>query len=121
MPTKNKKLIVIDIDGTICAQTDGDYENAQPFLNRIREINKLYDDGNTIVYYTARGMRRCKGDIDLVYENFYELTKNQLNKWGARHHNLVLGKMPYDHFICDKAINANDYFASCDWRDTVKE
>ena len=49
---------VFDIDGTICSLTEGDYENAQPFPSRIKKINKLYEEGNHITFFTARGMGR---------------------------------------------------------------
>lgn len=45
----------IDIDGTICSDTRGVYEFAQPYIDRIEKINKLYEEGNHIVYFTARG------------------------------------------------------------------
>ena len=54
---------VIDIDGTICIPGPTEetrYEQALPIQDRIYKINKLYDEGNTIVYLTARGMGRHK-------------------------------------------------------------
>ena len=58
-------------------------------------INKLFDEGNEITYYTARGA--------LTGIDYFELTKNQLIKWGAKHHNLSVGEKPYyDLLICDK-------------------
>ena len=32
------KNYCIDIDGTICSNTDGEYENAKPYIKRIEEI-----------------------------------------------------------------------------------
>lgn len=43
-----------DVDGTICNNTDGMYAKAEPFIHRINEINKLYDEGHTVIYFTAR-------------------------------------------------------------------
>ena len=45
----NKRVIYIDIDGTICSQTNGDYTKAKPFSNAIKKVNTeyctfLYDD-----------------------------------------------------------------------------
>ena len=42
----------VDIDGTICTSTDGEYNKAEPLHDNISKINKLYDDGNEIVYWT---------------------------------------------------------------------
>ena len=47
----------VDIDGTICTPTVGrDYSTAQPWKDRIDKLNKLYDEGHEIIYFTARGM-----------------------------------------------------------------
>jgi hydroxymethylpyrimidine pyrophosphatase-like HAD family hydrolase len=46
-------VVYVDIDGTICSQEE-DYSNAKPYRERIQKINKLYDDGNEIIYWTAR-------------------------------------------------------------------
>ena len=49
-------IIFVDIDETICtAVEDGDYSKAAPITNNINKINSLYDDGNQIIYWTARG------------------------------------------------------------------
>ena len=45
-----------DIDGTICTNTWGDYEDAEPYFDRIDAVNELYDNGFHIIYFTARGM-----------------------------------------------------------------
>ena len=55
-------IYVFDIDGTICTNTNGNYENADPFLKRIKKVNDLYEDGNKIIFMTARGMGRSNND-----------------------------------------------------------
>ena len=90
-----KKLIFVDIDGTICTITDGNYKSAEPIEENIEKINNLYNDGNTIVYWTARG---AKTGIDWTL-----VTRDQLRKWGAKHHRLLMNDKPhYDLLICDK-------------------
>ena len=83
-----------DIDGTICTNTDGEYEKAVPFKNRIEIINTLYEEGNIIKMFTARGSTT---GID-----WYEFTFKQLNSWNLRFHELILGKPYADYFIDDK-------------------
>ena len=61
---------VFDIDGTICTNTAGEYENAKPFRDRIVKINKLYDDGNVIIFQTARGMGRSGNSSAYAYQAF---------------------------------------------------
>jgi len=101
---------IIDIDGTICTQSNPDYENARPFKNRIFKLNDLYDKGHTLIYLTARGMGRSGGDATKASEMLYDFTKKQLDKWGVKYHKLVLGKPAGDVYIDDKGINAEIFF-----------
>ena len=67
----------------------------QLLYENIEKINKLYDQGNEIKYWTARGT--------LSKKNFYDLTFKQLKSWGCKFHELSVGKKPvYDLLICDK-------------------
>ncbi len=90
-----------DIDGTICTNTDGAYESAQPFPEVIARVNALFESGHTILFYTARGHTT---GID-----WRALTARQLASWGAKHHQLFMGKPSADVYIDDKAINAADW------------
>lgn len=90
-------IIYVDIDNTITITNATDYANAVPILDRIKKINSLYIEGHIIVYWTARG---SGSGI-----NYYELTINQLDKWGCLYHDLKLNKPIYDLFIDDKAID----------------
>ena len=97
------KIYYIDIDNTICTQeADGDYKNARPWMDRIEKVNKLYDEGNKIIFYTARGTK--------THINWFKITKNQLKKWNVKYHELKMSKPQFDYFIDDKAINSNDFF-----------
>ena len=102
---------VFDIDGTICdKQREHDYDKSFAYHKRIKIINQLYDDGNEIVYYTARGMGRNNNNAALAINQFYSLTEKQLEEWGAKYHEYKLGKPHYDVFICDKAFNTEAFF-----------
>lgn len=105
---KYKKVIYVDIDSTICYCNEDNpqvYSDCYPYPKRIEKINKLYDEGNYILYWTARGT--CTG-IDWT-----ELTKKQLDNWGCKYHKVVLKKPFYDLFIDDKNINSEVYFDDC--------
>ena len=104
---------VFDIDGTIC--TPGTpkinrYTGATPIYNRIEKINKLYDEGNTIIYLTARGMSKFKNSPVLAYKEYYKFTLDQLKSWGCKFHELYLGKPAGDYYIDDRAINDKQFF-----------
>jgi hypothetical protein len=102
---------VFDIDGTICSLTNGDYENAKPYINRVKIINKLYNAGHQVIFQTARGMGRSGNDQQVAYELFYELTEKQLAKWGVKYHQLFLGKPSGDIYIDDKACRDDVWFS----------
>jgi len=103
-------VYVFDIDGTICSLTHSEYETARPFEDRIEKVNELYNEGHTIIYNTARGMGRSDNSPAYAHKVFYDLTKKQLEKWGAQHHLLLLGKPAGDIYVDDKGNNANDFF-----------
>ena len=89
-------IIYVDIDGTICYTENADYENSIANFTHILKINKLYDEGHEIVYWTARG--------GTTYIDWSELTKQQLNDWGCKYTRIETQKKPsFDLFIDDKA------------------
>lgn len=89
-------IIRVDIDGTITNTIGADYDNSKPIQENIDKINKLYDESHTIIYWTARGSSTSP-------DNWRELTKKQLDKWGCKFHELKMDKPHYDLFICDKS------------------
>tara|TARA_R110000824_G_scaffold22535_4_gene82389 strand:+ start:956 stop:1276 length:321 start_codon:yes stop_codon:yes gene_type:complete len=105
-------IFVFDIDGTVCSNTNGNYGFAVPYLDRIEKINELYDEGHTIIFQTARGMGRSNNSAKFAKENFYKMTKSQLEGWKIKFHQLFLGKPAGDKYIDDKGMNDNDFFKS---------
>jgi hypothetical protein len=95
-------IYMVDIDDTICSTTDKDYHNSVPYMDRIKRLNNLYDDGHEIHYWTARG---TSSGIDWL-----EHTTKQLDSWGCKYHSIKVGKPSYDVWIDDKAINSEDFF-----------
>jgi len=104
------KTYIFDIDDTICRTNGSDYDNSRPILERIAVVNELYDQGHTIFFLTARGM--CRNDnnqMDAINE-LYDLTHDQLVRWGLRFHRLFLGKPTGDYYIDDKGVKDSDFF-----------
>lgn len=100
-------LIYVDIDNTICYYEDEfkgkmDYSKALPFVDRIKKINGLFDKGNKIVYWTARG--------SVTQKLWFNITYKQLTQWGCKFHEIRMGKPAYDLFIDDKNVNSETYF-----------
>lgn len=94
--------IYVDIDETILMTQNMDYENSQPMYDRIEKINKLYDEGNTIIYWTARGTGSGK--------DWSDVTEKQFERFKVKYHDLKFGKPIYDLFVDDKNINSEDFF-----------
>ncbi len=103
-------IYVFDIDGTICTNTEGDYDNATPHFDRIKKVNDLYEAGNKIIFQTARGMGRTGNNVVEAHKLLYTYTKKQLDDWGVKYHSLFLGKPQGDVFVDDRGINDSDFF-----------
>jgi hypothetical protein len=90
--------IIIDIDGTICTE-ERTYSRsmAKPLPGAIEGVNKLYDEGNTIVFFSARTWME------------FEMTTDWLKKHGFKYHQLVLGKPIGDVWIDDRALSFNNW------------
>lgn len=96
------KKYCFDLDGTLCTNTWGKYDEAKPFFDCIAEVNRLYNEGNVIKIFTARG---TTSKID-----YTELTKKQLESWRCDYHELIMNVKPSaDIIIDDIAINASEW------------
>jgi len=94
--------IYVDIDNTIC-RTDpsggvNKYAVAIPITERIQYVNDLFDNGNTITYWTARGNHSGVDHTDFTHK--------QLSAWGCKFHKLITGSKPsFDLLIDDKSMH----------------
>lgn len=88
-------LFRIDIDGTICSETNGEYDRAEPWQHAIDRVNALHDAGHKVIYWTARG---ATTGVD-----WQDFTERQLAQWGCRCSGIECSKPHYDKMICDKA------------------
>mgnify|MGYP001170291966 FL=1 len=96
-------IYCFDIDDTICMTSGLNYENSTPHINRIKQINQLYNEGNIIKLYTARGSKTGK--------DWSQLTKEQIEEWGLKYHELHFGKPFADYYIDDKGSDIFEWFS----------
>jgi SAM-dependent methyltransferase len=96
-------IYCFDIDGTLCTNTHGAYEQSRPYPDAIARLNELYDAGHRIILFTARG--------STTRIDWRELTERQLREWGVKYHEVLLGKPHADVYIDDRAINTEDWKA----------
>lgn len=89
MMNRERKIYAVDIDGTVAI---GKFwsEDCRPIPGRLKAVNKLYMEGNTIIYHTAR------------HPQYYALTYAWLMKHGAYFHALEMGKLTADVYIDDR-------------------
>lgn len=98
LPDFEGKIVVVDLDGTLCTNTYGDYELAMPIQVAINNLEKIREAGAKIIIFTARGSTT---GID-----WSELTRQQLETWGVRFDQLLFGK-PFGHiYIDDRGIHS---------------
>lgn len=98
--TNGGKRFVFDIDGVIAKlEPNNNYKLSEANTTMIEVVNKLYDMGNEIILFTARGY--------VTGMDWSEVTKTQLSKWGVKYHELHFGKPNADYYIDDKFIDMN--------------
>lgn len=95
------KRLVIDIDGVIATLVPHhQYDLAEPIEHAIQLVNRLYDDGNAIILFTARG--------SATGVDWARITLQQLKRWGVRYHELRFGKPAADYYIDDHNLSLSD-------------
>ena len=101
------KVALVDIDETICFYSDKRrYDLAEPSHENIAKINRMYDHGWRIIYWTARG---GSDESKKAGKCYWDFTWKQLESWGCKFHDLSTGtkgeyiKPPYDLVVDDKA------------------
>lgn len=100
-PKGKQRTALVDVDETICDyKSIRKYDLARPIKENIEKINRLYDEGWKIIYWTARG--------SMTGYDYTDYTKKQLDGWGCKYHDLVTGTSPnpkphFDLVIDDKA------------------
>ncbi len=92
------KRFVFDIDGVIAIKReDLDYSMAEPNEKMIRIINELYEYGNEIILFTARGY--------VTGIDWRTITEKQMQEWHVKYHELHMGKPNADYYVDDKMLS----------------
>ena len=104
LSSDDRRVVLVDIDETICFyRGKRQYNLAEPDKKNIAKINKLYDEGWYIIYWTARGGSKKSRALGKCY---YEFTWDQLESWGCRFHDLSTGSRgKYIKPACDLVID----------------
>ena len=90
-----------DVDGTLCTNTYGEYEKAEPLAEMISQINALRAHGHRIILFTARGTT--------TGINWRQTTERQLEVWGVSYDELLFGKPQADIYIDDRGMSLAEW------------
>ena len=103
-PEEEPRKVIVDIDETICFyEGERRYDKAIGHTANIAKINKLYDEGWYVIYWTARGGSKKSRALERCY---YEFTWGQLESWGCKFNDLSTGsKGKYIKPACDLIID----------------
>lgn len=92
-----KQKFCFDIDGVIAKTNDTNhYDKSLPNNEVIDLINKLYDYGNQITLFTARGY--------VTGIDWSDVTKKQMDEWNVKYHQLKFGKPNANYYVDDHAM-----------------
>ena len=108
MDQGTKRIFLVDIDGTICENIPNEdgverMRNAKPYEESVRAVNRLYDHGNFICFFTART------------DEHAEVTKEWLQEHKVKYHQIIFNKPRKSstfteyHFIDDTHAKATTF------------
>lgn len=108
-----RKNYIVDIDGVVCEDIPNERWAWMAQAKEIEEakdrLNKLYDEGHIITFFTARTT------------NLGDITEGWLDEHGFKYHNIIYNKPRGGnyHYIDDKEIEATRFIG--DWSLLDKE
>ena len=100
---ENIKNYLIDIDGTITDDIPNEeperMATCQPFPDALETLNKWYDEGHVICFFTSRT------------EVHREVTETWLSEHGFKYHSLLMGKPRGGnyHWVDNHLVKATQY------------
>ena len=108
-----KKNILIDIDGTISDDISNEerhkFADAAVLENAVKSVNKLYDEGHIITFFTARSS----------YDR--DVTENWLKKNNFRYTNLLMDKPRGGNYIWIDNLDVEGIKYDGDWNKVLEQ
>lgn len=86
----------VDIDGILCEISSLPFAQRQPIRKNIAAINKLYDEGHTIILHTSR-LNEDRTD-----------TEYWTRLHGIKYQAIVYNKLKADHYIDDRNLSIEE-------------
>ena len=105
----SKKIWLIDIDGTVCDDIPNEtpelFETANVYPDALEQVNKWYDRGDTVYFFTAR------------LEEHREATEKWLSKHNFKYHGIMFNKPRIKdgetyHWVDNRPVKATQYIGT---------
>lgn len=103
------RTLIVDVDDTISVTTTHDWQNATPIWETINKLNKLHDEGWTIILMTARGQVSCNGDFELADKKYRASMEDWLQRHGVKYDLLSFEKYLAAYYIDDKSLMPEEF------------
>lgn len=105
----SKKIWLIDIDGTVCDDIPNEtpelFETAGVYADALAQVNKWYDAGDTVYFFTAR------------LEEHREVTEKWMETNGFKYHGILFNKPRIKngetyHWVDNRPVKATQYIGT---------
>lgn len=109
-----EKVIVIDIDGTICniKSSEQHYSEIQPVKSVITKLIEYKEKGFYIILFTSRQMRTYQGNIGKINAHTAKVLFNWLEKYKVPYDEIHFGK-PWcgknGFYVDDRTIRPKEF------------
>ena len=105
--TRPRMRICFDLDNTLVTYPDvpNDYSTVKPIEPMISLVQRLHNEGHTIIIHTARRMATHKNNVGSVIRDIGRQTFDTLEKFNIPYDELLFGKPIADIYIDDRAVN----------------
>jgi capsule biosynthesis phosphatase len=108
------KRLIMDLDGTICETTDGNYSESVANLGIVERLREYKEAGFDIVIYTSRNVKTFEGNVGKISAHTLPIIIDWLRKHQVPYDEIYVGKPWCGHegfYVDDKAIRPSDFLA----------
>ena len=111
---KRKKVIVMDIDGTLCPikTTNQEYQDLHPYSDIVEKLKEYHKMGFYIILNTSRNMRTYNGNVGLINKNTAKILLSWLDIHAIPYDEIYYGK-PWQgqggFYVDDKTVRPDEF------------
>ena len=109
---REREIIVMDIDGTLCMNSALPYEYRSPDKNILEKLEKYKEKNFYIILYTSRNMNSFKNNIGKINAMTAKILLNWLDKFNIPFDEIHYGKPwcgKHGFYVDDKAIRPSEF------------